>query len=427
MNRAPPFLPRQDARRAAARPHTDPARRRDDGASDELPAMLPGRDGSWRHVLPRRTRSSAARAASCHAAAHICCVMRMAVARLLMGAWLVMSVTILLSREQAHGDQWPWSLPLAPVQQPPAAVVRVTVEEADGMAHGSGTLVDVRDRHGLVVTNWHVVRDATGGISVSFPNGFRSAARVLHVDPDWDLAALLIWRPNVTPIPLARQAPQPGELLTIAGYGSGNFRAVSGRCTQYVAPSDRHPFEMVEVSARARQGDSGGPILNAQGELAGVLFGSGGGTTSGSYAGRVHRFISAVWPPASTSGEPTYLASAPRTPTAHPTGGRTSPSSPAVTSRPPAEPIRLTPLPERGRGDPVTASQPTESLAVDDPAARTAADTSAAPPTATTTTFTWQELAGDSLLQQAKTFLALLGLFTLLAHGTRFLAAPREG
>ena len=43
---------------------------------------------------------------------------------------------------------------------------------------------------GLVVTNWHVVRDATGQVEVVFPDGFRSAAKVLATDPDWDLAAL---------------------------------------------------------------------------------------------------------------------------------------------------------------------------------------------------------------------------------------------
>ena len=46
------------------------------------------------------------------------------------------------------------------------------------------------------------------------------------------------------------------------------------------------PVEMVELSAAARKGDSGGPILNSRGELAGVLFGAGFGRTTGSYCGR---------------------------------------------------------------------------------------------------------------------------------------------
>src|SRR6185436_15658743 len=71
-------------------------------------------------------------------------------------------------------------------------------------------------------------------------------------------------------------------------------RAASGRCTQYVAPGTSFPFEMVEVAVSARQGDSGGPIFNEKGELAGVLFGEGHGRTSGSYCGRVRWFLTSV-------------------------------------------------------------------------------------------------------------------------------------
>ena len=181
-------------------------------------------------------------------------------------------------------------------QTPHPSVVRISAAESTALAHGSGTLVGLRAEYGLVVTNWHVVRDARGPIVVTFPNGSRSAATVAKVDADWDLAALLIWRPDVAAVPISRHSPRPGDLLTIAGYGAGSFRAVTGRCTQYVAPGRDMPYEMLELSAEARQGDSGGPIFNEHGELAGVLFGAGGGTTSGSYCGRVRLFLESVWP-----------------------------------------------------------------------------------------------------------------------------------
>jgi hypothetical protein len=51
----------------------------------------------------------------------------------------------------------------------------------------------------------------------------------------------------------------------------------------------------MEVSASARKGDSGGPILNQKGELAGVLFGSDMiRNTAGSYSERVNRFLVAT-------------------------------------------------------------------------------------------------------------------------------------
>jgi hypothetical protein len=181
--------------------------------------------------------------------------------------------------------------------RPHPAVARIVVPEGNtAVSYGSGTLVDVRDRFGLVVTNWHVVRDGTGEVEVVFPDGFRSKARPLKVDSDWDLAALVIWRPPVKPVPLASRAPQPGDQLTICGYGSGQYRAATGRCTQYYAPSLDLPQHMVELDVEARQGDSGGPIFNDRGELAGVLFGAGQGTTLGSFGGRVQSFLATLAP-----------------------------------------------------------------------------------------------------------------------------------
>ena len=212
------------------------------------------------------------------------------------------TITIATSGAMAQNvARFPRRLPKLPSigrnQSPHPAVVRVQANDDRGSSHGSGTLVDVQGDYALVVTNWHVVRDAPQRVSVTFPHGFHTAAQVIRMDKDWDLAALIVWNPGgVTPVAIADRAPQRGDTLTIAGYGSGNYRAVSGRCTQYVAPGINFPYEMVEVSVQARHGDSGGPIFNEQGELAGVLFGAAPGTTSGSYAGRVQQFLLTAWP-----------------------------------------------------------------------------------------------------------------------------------
>ncbi|MEN1678170.1 MAG: serine protease [Planctomycetota bacterium] len=181
-------------------------------------------------------------------------------------------------------------------QPPHPAVARIIVAEGDGSAFGTGTLIDARGEFGLVVTNWHVVRHATGPIRVVFPSGFQSEARRLKLDEDWDLAALVIWRPPAAPVPLATQAPKPGDPLTICGYGQGTYREATGRCTAYYAPDLNLPREIVELDVEARQGDSGGPILNAHGELAGVLFGAGQGATLGSFGGRVQEFLASLRP-----------------------------------------------------------------------------------------------------------------------------------
>ncbi len=177
---------------------------------------------------------------------------------------------------------------------PHPAVARIMSVETNGASFGSGTLVYKQGKHALLVTNHHVIRDSKQEILVSFPNGFRSSAKVVASDPTWDLAALLIWSPSIDAVQITRTAPQPGDKLTIAGYGSGRYRAVSGVCSQYVSPGLSQPHEMVELKAVARQGDSGGPIFNTEGELAGVLFGAGWRTTAGSYSGRVKQFLDPV-------------------------------------------------------------------------------------------------------------------------------------
>ncbi len=200
---------------------------------------------------------------------------------------------------------------------PHPAVCRVQVPQHDGVSYGSGTLVAVQGKYGFVVTNWHVVEEPSDVVTVTFPDGFQSGARVLKLDQDWDLAALIIWRPNAQPVPISTRPPQPGDWLMIAGYGPGPYRAAAGRCTQYVSPGVDMPFEMVELSAKARQGDSGGPIFNDRGELAGVLFGTGQGRTAGSYAGRVGTFLASIQPDHSSSDR-SMIASAGPVPSASP-------------------------------------------------------------------------------------------------------------
>ena len=305
------------------------------------------------------------------------------------------------------------------------AVVRVIASERGGTSYGSGTLVGIGQSHGLVITNWHVVRDATGPIIVVFPDGFQSAAAVMKVDRDWDLAALAIWRPNVRPVALATAAPRPGETLTIAGYGPGWFRAVSGNCTQYVAPGSNMPFEMVELTADARNGDSGGPILNRRGELAGVLFGAAFGRTTGSYCGRVRWFLASVrddfdslQPPPSVPSEPQMIAQ----------HGRPDPSQfgqPQQHSGAPITAIRAHSTVPTSTGrqavkgpaveepfDDFSRPVPEEIVAVDPPAT---GDPAAMPATTVPTR-----------AEQIKTILAAIGILAVLFHGLRLLGAAQR-
>jgi hypothetical protein len=202
--------------------------------------------------------------------------------------------------------------------------------------------------------------------------------------------------------------------LTIAGYGSGSYRAVTGQCTQYVSPGGNQPFEMIELTAPARDGDSGGPILNSRGELAGVLFGSAFGRTTGSYCGRLRWFLGSVGddfqrissqamlarqqrgdppPVVAISGSPAAIVA------------DASPAAARLTSvAPPASSSAVSALPAKPEGpggvSGRTATYPPHTFALPAPPA--------APPPAT---------------DQIKTILAAIGVITVLYHALRLLGA----
>jgi hypothetical protein len=376
---------------------------------------------------------------------------------LLLLALLVPSAGAQPLQDPSAGSSWPWSAP----QQPHPAVARITVpQQRQGMiAFGSGTLVDANDKLGLVITNWHVVDGAAGEITVAFPDGFRSSARVLKVDRDWDLAALAIWKPAVRPVALSSQPPKPGDMLTIAGYGGqGRYRAASGRCTQYVAPGLKFPYEMIELAAVARQGDSGGPIFNSSGQLAGVLFGEGGGRTSGSYCRRVHQFLSTIaippggLPARSPRGPPpaTIAAAAPtndrpvvpiqprepQPPAPQSTYAVQEPFVPATPPRAPLLPpattmqptsmspttVQPTSLPSDSFAAPPIAMS-TEPPAPAEPANRFRDVEPPTPSTALDEHSILRAWIGNGPLEQIKAALAVVGAMALVLQGLRWLRA----
>jgi S1-C subfamily serine protease len=183
--------------------------------------------------------------------------------------------------------------PAAPVAGRPRPVVaRISAADGPSRIYGSGVLVEASGTTGIVLTNWHVVRSHRHGISVSWPDGSTSPAKVLASDELWDLAALVVQKPAVEPVTITASAPRLGDTLTIAGYGpAGKYLEQSGPVTDYLSPVKNTTRQFVEIRASARQGDSGGPMFNADGELAGVLFGQRDGRTVGPCSTRVSAFL----------------------------------------------------------------------------------------------------------------------------------------
>ncbi len=178
-------------------------------------------------------------------------------------------------------------------QVPHAATCRVENALAGGArCLGSGTLVDRDPTRGLVVTCQHIFREGSGTIRVTFPDGRTRAARMVHADAAWDLAALVTEPPEAQPVAVAADQPRRGEPAWSCGYGpQGRYACNQGRVTGYVRTHTTATFETLELTGTAREGDSGGPVFNRRGELVAVLWGTDGRTVGGTACGRVDRFL----------------------------------------------------------------------------------------------------------------------------------------
>lgn len=155
------------------------------------------------------------------------------------------------------------------------AVVTVTVGNAsNGGRLGSGFLVD---RRGRVLTNAHVVDDATTA-QVRFDDGTETDARVLGADESTDLAVLQVDRtaPGVTPLPLGRSGTlNVGDAVIAIGNPFGLERTattgiVSALKRIITAPNGFDIQNVIQTDAAINEGNSGGPLLDAAGRVIGI-------------------------------------------------------------------------------------------------------------------------------------------------------------
>ena len=159
------------------------------------------------------------------------------------------------------------------------AVVRVrSLDPDDEGKDGVGSGVVVRE-DGTILTNLHVVGGAKR-IEVVFRDGLKSEAVLVGARPEHDLAVI---KPGKVPDDLAPATLRstgdlrPGDEVVAVGFPFGigpsvSAGVISGLGREYRSPEGRRLLtNLIQFDAAANPGNSGGPLVTADGEVVGIV------------------------------------------------------------------------------------------------------------------------------------------------------------
>jgi serine protease Do len=149
-------------------------------------------------------------------------------------------------------------------EQASPAVVAIAL----GTGHGSGFIVSP---DGLVLTNAHVVEDAPKTVAVVLADGRQVLADVVGFAPEGlDLAALKIR--NQKNLPYLRLAP-PGSVRvgqSVYAIGTPLSLELQNTLTSGIISRIDMKSGLIQHDAAVNPGNSGGPLLNSNGQVIGV-------------------------------------------------------------------------------------------------------------------------------------------------------------
>jgi S1-C subfamily serine protease len=139
---------------------------------------------------------------------------------------------------------------------------------------GSGFVID---KAGHIVTNYHVIEGARS-VQVSFSNGENVKARIVGTDPSTDIAVLQVAAHSRALTPLVwgdSDAVQVGDSVVAIGNPFGYTRTATAGIVSAVdrpltAPNDFPIEHAIQTDAALNHGNSGGPLLDARGDVIGV-------------------------------------------------------------------------------------------------------------------------------------------------------------
>jgi len=145
---------------------------------------------------------------------------------------------------------------------------------------GSGFLVS---KDGVILTNKHVIKDASATYTVVLADNTVLPAQVLSRDPINDIAVIKIQGEDDFPTaPLGDSSTlNLGETLIVIGNALGSFQntvsvgVVSG-LSRFLSAEDGGPHSvahlrgLIQTDAAINPGNSGGPLVNIEGEVVGI-------------------------------------------------------------------------------------------------------------------------------------------------------------
>lgn len=151
-----------------------------------------------------------------------------------------------------------------------------------GTSSGSGIIVGETDEELLIVSNNHVVEDATS-LEVTFIDGNKAEAAIKGLDSDMDLA--------VISVKLADLSDETKSAITVAtlgdsdnlklgepvvaignalGYGQSVTNGIVSALNREIEMDDGSTGTFIQTNAAINPGNSGGALLNINGEVIGI-------------------------------------------------------------------------------------------------------------------------------------------------------------
>lgn len=152
------------------------------------------------------------------------------------------------------------------------SVVSIRTARRNGEGQGSGVIVD---EQGYIVTNHHVV-EGVGNVEVELSDGRRASASVIGVDRLIDIAVLKTELKDLIPAQWGDSDElEVGELVWAVGSPFGLEKSttlgiLSQKGRYGITDPNRMVQEFLQTDAAVNPGNSGGPLVNSNGEIVGI-------------------------------------------------------------------------------------------------------------------------------------------------------------